>query len=948
MPNLKIKIGHVISPASEVVVIKIPKRELVGDRDRFGVLSSGNKISQLIIHQESKEGWCRKEIRDPFSLPDQLYSVNGLRTIWIRGHIFTIPSWIFKEKGLEILGLYGSFKSVPEMLGDLKELSTLDLSFCQNLVSVPSSIGNLTKLTLLNLRECSSLVSLPESIGNLTNLTSLDLNSCHKLESLPQSFGNLSKLISLNLSRCGHFGSLPSSIANLTELRSLGLSEQLISLPLSLQLVKLTSLSFNGCDNVESLPSSIGNYSKLTSLDLIGCSKLESLPESIGNLSNLTSLSLSGCSKLKSFPSSMQNLLYLTNVKLRWCSFERIPSGIEYLKEVTELNLSGCWKLVSLPSSIGNLSNLTSLDCSGCCNLESLPSSIGNLSNLTSLNLRECSKLESLPESIGNLSSLRSLTLNSCSDLKSLPSSIGKLSNLTSLNLSGSNNLTSLPTSIRSLFHLNTPLIIAGIFTLPSDMDWSQFKREVNVVSYVEYMLRMNKISSILEDLQKYMWRFDLKDDYHDIKGYKISTVYGLIKRKEGRGNNLIGYLCLMLTNDWKMKRERGYVNEILEWRNDEKKRDGMHCLKILFMNVCGMEMKREYPYNSTGRRMREVWKEEGKEDSEGRREWERRWREVGDIMNEEDAMETSIMHLCIPDDYEEKRKPRMIIPSGCSYNALSILLNDKPDRECTYHFPVYDINDEPSNVVIIRNLPSGFNLRSRDGNELKSLIENVCPIVSINQAIYNSIFDTQYRVVRVTLGDSEDAVKVATEMDEQLFHTMFLRVSLNPIRPVRIPHTSITSHEKEDMTRFESSGDVLSYPSNADSARGDSCIEVNERETGVKLEYPIRSHGENVGESEWRKSDNEREMRIEYMSNGVIGLNGIGVLVDSGREDVDAILSLKSENEPSIRISDSSKERITVTPETFYHVPRLTTSTLDALENTAPPEDSRTGNSQE
>ena len=55
MSNLTIKIGTVISPASEVVVIKIPRRGI--SRDIFRVVSSGNKrkISQLIIHQESQE-----------------------------------------------------------------------------------------------------------------------------------------------------------------------------------------------------------------------------------------------------------------------------------------------------------------------------------------------------------------------------------------------------------------------------------------------------------------------------------------------------------------------------------------------------------------------------------------------------------------------------------------------------------------------------------------------------------------------------------------------------------------------------------------------------------------------------------------------------------------------------------------------------------------------------
>ena len=65
--------------------------------------------------------------------------------------------------------------------------------------------------------------------------------------------------------------------------------------------------------------------------------------------------------------------------------------------------------------------------------------------------------------------------------------------------------------------------------------------------------------------------------------------------------------------------------------------------------------------WTPTGRRMLEVWKDEGKEDSDRRREWDRRRREVGDIMNEEDVMETSIMHLCLP-DYEKKEKDTVIV----------------------------------------------------------------------------------------------------------------------------------------------------------------------------------------------------------------------------------------------------------------------------------------------
>ena len=110
--------------------------------------------------------------------------------------------------------------------------------------------------------------------------------------------------------------------------------------------------------------------------------------------------------------------------------------------------------------------------------------------------------------------------------------------------------------------------------------------------------------------------------------------------------------------NDGKKKKnERGYMNDLLEWRNEEERREGIECLKILNLIVYGMEMKQTDKYTlpvHTGRRMRESWMDEGKEggggekeeEEERRREWEKRWREAGDVMNEEDVTETVTLHL--------------------------------------------------------------------------------------------------------------------------------------------------------------------------------------------------------------------------------------------------------------------------------------------------------------
>ena len=303
MPNLKIRIGNVISPTSEFIVIKIPKRRI--SSDIFSVLSNRNKrnISQLIIHQESEKSYSGEDGREEVIIPDKLCTVEGIKAIWIRGNILNVPSWIFKQRHLEMLGLCGHFESLPELLGDLTELITLDLTGCENVVTLPLSLGNLSQLTSLDLNGCHHLEYLPSSMQNLPHLTKGKLTDC-EFKSIPSEIDYLKEVTELDLTGCRNLGSLPSCIGDLSKLYSLNLSNcwALVSLPESIgNLSSLTSLDLSGCYNLLSLPSSIGNLSNLTSFNLSGCSRFV-LPESIGNLSNLTSLILSGCENLQSLP----------------------------------------------------------------------------------------------------------------------------------------------------------------------------------------------------------------------------------------------------------------------------------------------------------------------------------------------------------------------------------------------------------------------------------------------------------------------------------------------------------------------------------------------------------------------------------------------------------------------------------------------------------------------
>ena len=97
----------------------------------------------------------------------------------------------------------------------------LGIKVYPDLTSLPESIGNLTDLVTLDLGH-NDLTSLPLSIGKLRSLTHFLYLSHNQLKSLPKTISELSNLKYLNITH-NQFTILPESICHLANLRELRL-----------------------------------------------------------------------------------------------------------------------------------------------------------------------------------------------------------------------------------------------------------------------------------------------------------------------------------------------------------------------------------------------------------------------------------------------------------------------------------------------------------------------------------------------------------------------------------------------------------------------------------------------------------------------------------------------------------------------------------------------------
>ena len=176
---------------------------------------------------------------------------------------------------------------------------------------LPPELGNLANLTHLNLRSNELTGPIPAELGNLTNLRQLWLWANELSGPIPAELGNLANLRQLDLGANELTGPIPAELGNLTRLQ-LGHNQLTGPIPAELgSLANLTWLVLDGNELTGPIPAELGNLAKLTWLGLGSNQLTGPIPTELGSLANLTGLYLQANALTGPIPPSLLRLAAL-------------------------------------------------------------------------------------------------------------------------------------------------------------------------------------------------------------------------------------------------------------------------------------------------------------------------------------------------------------------------------------------------------------------------------------------------------------------------------------------------------------------------------------------------------------------------------------------------------------------------------------------------------------
>ncbi|KAK4492895.1 hypothetical protein RD792_000220 [Penstemon davidsonii] len=223
-------------------------------------------------------------------------------------------------------------------------LESFIASSCRISGTIPNEIGNLSNLISLDIGDNELNGIIPSTLGKLENLQRLDLNGNKLQGSIPNSFCNLRNMYLAELSGNRISRQLPTCLGNLLSLRELYLANNAFSskIPSTLwsnEYIQIINFSNNFFDGP--LPHETGNLKGLTVLDLSGNQFFGEIPTTFGQLESLNSLTLSNNKLQGHIPDFFDNLKGLEYLDLSRNNLSgEIPQSLETLTYLSYFNVS--------------------------------------------------------------------------------------------------------------------------------------------------------------------------------------------------------------------------------------------------------------------------------------------------------------------------------------------------------------------------------------------------------------------------------------------------------------------------------------------------------------------------------------------------------------------------------------------------------------------------------
>ncbi|KAK3423915.1 hypothetical protein EUGRSUZ_F00657, partial [Eucalyptus grandis] len=303
----------------------------------------------------------------------------------------------------------------PSTVFRLPSLTTLDISYNLDLFGVLPKSNWTNPLEDLSLLETNFSGEIPNSIGNMKNLTILDLGYCKFTGHIPLSMWNLNQLQFLGIDGNSFSGVVEFELfTTLKDLQQLFVSQELnlIYDTLEYTFPKLEKLGLRSC-NLIKFPYFLNSLKRLTSLDLSLNRISGNIPSCFGNITNLVYLNLSNNKLQGPLPLSLVKCVNLSLLDLSHNEFSDIfPHWLEapqlnylYLQSnkfhgIIDLSNNKFGGPIPLPSSVTYYYSIASNNING-----KIPSLICNATQLYIIDLSNNSLTGSLPQCLTNFSS---------------------------------------------------------------------------------------------------------------------------------------------------------------------------------------------------------------------------------------------------------------------------------------------------------------------------------------------------------------------------------------------------------------------------------------------------------------------------------------------------------------------------------------------------------------